>query len=56
MTGAKVVLTCAHVFDKRPEAKSLMNLAALCQLCHNRHDAKDRAQGRKERGNLSNEK
>lgn len=42
VTGSKVVLTCAHVFDHRPEAASLLNLAALCQLCHNRHDAKMR--------------
>jgi len=41
-----VVLTCAHVFDKRPEACSLLNLAALCQKCHNGHDAKDRARKR----------
>lgn len=48
-TGAKVVLTCAHVFDKRPEACSLLNLAALCQKCHNNHDAKDRAAERAKR-------
>ena len=28
-TGAVVVLTAAHVYDKRPEACSLLNLAAL---------------------------
>lgn len=39
----KIVLTAAHVHDMRPEAASLLNLAALCQLCHNRHDAKHRA-------------
>ena len=49
ITGSKVVLTCAHVFDHRPEAASLLNLAALCQRCHNRHDAKHRAEGRKAR-------
>ena len=49
VTGAVVVLTAAHVYDKRPEAASLLNLAALCQRCHNRHDAQDRAQGRRER-------
>lgn len=49
VTGSRVVLTCAHVFDKRPEASGLLNLAALCQRCHNRHDAADRAQGIKER-------
>ena len=41
-----VVLTVAHVYDKRPETCSLLNLAALCQRCHNRHDANDRAQDR----------
>lgn len=46
---SKVVLTCAHVHDHRPEAASLLNLAALCQRCHNRHDAKERASGRRER-------
>jgi len=49
ITGSKVVLTCAHVYDHRPEACSLLNLAALCQLCHNRHDAPRRAARRKER-------
>lgn len=44
-----VVLTVAHVYDDRPEASSLLNLAALCQLCHNRHDMKARAAGRRER-------
>lgn len=39
-TGSKVVLTTAHVHDHRPEAASLLNLAALCQRCHLRHDAK----------------
>jgi len=48
-SGAKVVLTVAHVFDKRPETSALLNLAALCQKCHNRHDAKDRAAGIQER-------
>lgn len=49
ITGSRVVLTAAHVFDHRPEAASLLNLAALCQRCHNRHDANDRARRRKER-------
>ncbi len=49
VTESKVVLTCAHVYDKRPEAASLLNLAALCQRCHNRHDRKDRALNRKDR-------
>lgn len=42
-TGSKVVLTTAHVFDHRPEAASLLNLAALCQKCHLTHDAKHHA-------------
>ena len=37
-TGSKVILTIAHVFDHRPEAANLMNLAALCQRCHLNHD------------------
>ena len=45
----RVVLTVAHVHDDRPEASSLLNLAALCQKCHNRHDAKARQARRKER-------
>ena len=48
-TGGRVVLTTAHVFDKRPEASSLLNLAALCQRCHNAHDSKDRQAGRRAR-------
>jgi hypothetical protein len=43
------VLTTAHVFDDRPEACSLLNLAGLCQLCHNRHDARARLVRRRER-------
>lgn len=38
VTGSKVILTAAHVHDHRPEAASLLNLAALCQRCHLRHD------------------
>jgi len=49
LTGSRVVLTVAHVFDDRPEASSLLNLAALCQKCHNGHDMKARAQRRRER-------
>jgi hypothetical protein len=48
-TGSAVVLTTAHVFDDRPEASDFLNLAALCQKCHNGHDAKRRAAGRKTR-------
>jgi hypothetical protein len=49
VTGSRVVLTTAHVYDDRPEAASLLNLAALCQLCHNRHDAKARRERRRAR-------
>jgi hypothetical protein len=49
VTGSRVVLTTAHVYDDRPEAASLLNLAALCQLCHNRHDAKARRERRRVR-------
>jgi hypothetical protein len=49
VTGSKVVLTTAHVFDHRPEAAELLNLAALCQKCHNGHDTKMRRNGRRER-------
>lgn len=48
-TGSKVILTTAHIYDDRPEAASLLNLAALCQLCHNRHDAAARRQGIRQR-------
>ena len=51
ITGSRVVLTVAHVWDHRPEAASLLNLAALCQRCHNRHDAKHRRAGIVERRN-----
>lgn len=44
-----IVLTVAHVHDDRPEASGLLNLAALCQRCHNRHDAAARRQGTRER-------
>ncbi len=49
VTGSRVVLTVAHVYDERPEAAGLLNLAALCQRCHNRHDAKGRQERRKAR-------
>ena len=38
ITGSKVVLTVAHVYDHRPENASLLNLAALCQKCHLNYD------------------
>ena len=49
ITGSRVVLTTAHVYDDRPEASSLLNLAALCQRCHNRHDMVARRAGTRER-------
>jgi hypothetical protein len=49
LTGSIVVLTTAHVHDDRPEASSLLNLAALCQRCHNRHDMPKRRAGIVER-------
>jgi 5-methylcytosine-specific restriction endonuclease McrA len=48
-TGSTVVLTTAHVHDDRPEASDLLNLAALCQKCHNGHDATDRRRRHRER-------
>lgn len=46
VTGSKVVLTTAHVYDKRPEKASLLNLAALCQRCHLAHDRQDKLDDR----------
>lgn len=46
--GVLTVLTIAHL-DHRPENCHPANLAALCQWCHNRYDAKTRAAGRRER-------
>ena len=40
--GATLLDEGFHVFDHRPEAANFLNLAALCQRCHNRHDAKHR--------------
>lgn len=44
-----IVLTIAHVHDPSPENCDPSNLAALCQRCHNRHDAAERSAGRRER-------
>lgn len=44
-TGSKVVLTVAHL-DHRPENNIRENLRALCQKCHNGHDAAHRRAGR----------
>lgn len=43
VTGSKVVLTVAHLDDPDPSNVADSNLAALCQRCHNRHDAPMRA-------------
>jgi len=40
ITGSKVILTTAHIYDHRPEKSNLLNLAALCQRCHLNHDRK----------------
>lgn len=48
-TGSKVVLTTAHVYDHRPENARFLNLAALCQKCHNGHDAEMRRKNRRKR-------
>ena len=42
----KVVLTIAHL-DHTPEHCEAENLRALCQACHNRYDAKHRAETRR---------
>lgn len=42
VTGLKVILTVAHV-DHDPTHNDEENLAALCQRCHLRHDAKEHA-------------
>lgn len=42
VTGSRVILTTAHIYDKQPESCSLLNLAALCQSCHLGHDAPER--------------
>lgn len=41
----RVVLTIAHL-DHQPENCDPSNLRALCQKCHNRYDAKHRAETR----------
>lgn len=47
LTGSKVILTVAHIHDHSPENCNFFNLAALCQKCHNSHDAKHRSINRK---------
>lgn len=45
-TGARVILTVAHLDDPDPLNCDPANLAALCQRCHNRLDAPMRAANR----------
>lgn len=40
----RIVLTIAHLHDPNPANCSDENLAALCQRCHLRHDAKQHAE------------
>ena len=47
VTGSRVVLTVAHVWDHDPANCAFWNLAALCQKCHNGHDVKHRAETRR---------
>jgi hypothetical protein len=44
----RIVLTIAHL-DHDPRNNAPSNTPALCQACHNSHDAKHRARGRVER-------
>ena len=46
VTGSRVVLTIAHM-DQNPRNNTDSNLRALCQRCHNTHDAPFRAANRK---------
>jgi 5-methylcytosine-specific restriction endonuclease McrA len=45
-TGSLVVLTIAHV-DHDIGHNDPVNLRALCQRCHNEHDAPHRSHGRR---------
>jgi hypothetical protein len=45
-TGARVVCTVMHL-DHTPENCADRNLKFGCQLCHNRYDAKHRAETRR---------
>lgn len=44
---ARIVLTIAHL-DHNPQNCDPSNLRALCQRCHNRYDAKHRAETRRQ--------
>lgn len=41
--GIKIILTIAHIHNPEPMDCRPENLAALCQKCHNKHDAPARA-------------
>lgn len=43
VTGGRVTLTTAHIHNPDPADVRDENLAALCNSCHNRHDAPMRA-------------
>jgi hypothetical protein len=43
VTGGRVVLTIAHIHNPDPMDCRVENLAALCNKCHNKHDAPMRA-------------
>lgn len=52
ITGSIVVLTVAHL-DHDPRNNGDENLAALCQRCHNRYDAKHRAETRRKQHDMA---
>jgi len=47
ITGSKVILTTAHIFDDIDRPHNLLNLAALCQKCHLNHDKRKHVRNRK---------
>lgn len=54
ITGAKVVLTTAHLLDPNPMNCADDNLMAMCQLHHLRYDAPRRNRHKKGQNNASN--
>lgn len=50
--GSRVILTIAHL-DHTPENCAPDNLRALCQKCHNKYDAKHRAETRRKNDNYT---
>ena len=53
MRGCRLRCSFCVVPCWRSLASSLLNLASLCQRCHNRHDAKDRQQGIRQRKEIA---